>query len=447
MDTHYDFIILGTGLKECVLSGLLSVAGKKVLHMDRNNYYGGDCASLNLDQLFQKFCPADQKVPDSFGRTRDYNIDLCPKFIMACGNLVKMLLHTKVTRYLEFKSVAGSFVAQTQKIHKVPATTAEALSSGLMGILEKRRFKNFVQFVNDYDFNKQATWQGLDVTKVTSRDVFKHFGLAPETITFTGHAFALYLDDGYIDKPAKDMIERVKLYAYSVSRYGNSPYIYPVYGTGGLPEGFSRLAAVFGGVYMLNKPIEEILYNDDGTIKGVKSQGEVATCDRLIADPSYFLNTDKIKKVGQVAHSICILSHPIDSTKDVDSCQIIIPSSEIQERKSDIYVSCVSWQHNVAAKGKYIAHVSCQVETAKPHDELIPGLRLLGKIDKEFFYVNDTYAPSSNGNKDRVYISHSFDGTSHYETATDDIMQMYEAITGSAPDLSAPPEKLGADQD
>jgi len=41
-------IVLGTGLTECILSGLLSVAGKKVLHMDRNQYYGGESASLNL---------------------------------------------------------------------------------------------------------------------------------------------------------------------------------------------------------------------------------------------------------------------------------------------------------------------------------------------------------------------------------------------------------------
>ena len=39
-----------------MLSGLLSVAGFKVLHMDRNSYYGGESASLNLDQLFQKVC-------------------------------------------------------------------------------------------------------------------------------------------------------------------------------------------------------------------------------------------------------------------------------------------------------------------------------------------------------------------------------------------------------
>ncbi len=50
MDQEYDVVVLGTGLKECILSGLLSVAGMKVLHMDRNNYYGGESASLSLIQ-------------------------------------------------------------------------------------------------------------------------------------------------------------------------------------------------------------------------------------------------------------------------------------------------------------------------------------------------------------------------------------------------------------
>ena len=46
MEDTYDAIILGTGLKECVLAGLLGVAGKKILHMDRNKYYGGESASI-----------------------------------------------------------------------------------------------------------------------------------------------------------------------------------------------------------------------------------------------------------------------------------------------------------------------------------------------------------------------------------------------------------------
>jgi RAB protein geranylgeranyltransferase component A len=51
LDTFLQVIVLGTGLTECILSGLLSVEGKKVLHMDRNDYYGGESASLNLTQV------------------------------------------------------------------------------------------------------------------------------------------------------------------------------------------------------------------------------------------------------------------------------------------------------------------------------------------------------------------------------------------------------------
>lgn len=36
------------------------------------------------------------------------------------GKLVKILLHTKVTRYLEFKSVDGSYVFKDGKVQKVP---------------------------------------------------------------------------------------------------------------------------------------------------------------------------------------------------------------------------------------------------------------------------------------------------------------------------------------
>ena len=102
MDETYDCIVLGTGLTECILSGMLSVSGKKVLHMDRNKYYGGDSASLTpLEDLFKKF---DLPAPDQaqYGRGRDWNVDLIPKFLMANGRLVQLLIHTGVTRYLEF---------------------------------------------------------------------------------------------------------------------------------------------------------------------------------------------------------------------------------------------------------------------------------------------------------------------------------------------------------
>ena len=53
-----------------LLSGMLSVSGKKVLHMDRNKYYGGDSASLTpLEDLFTKFgMPAPDQA--QYGRGR-----------------------------------------------------------------------------------------------------------------------------------------------------------------------------------------------------------------------------------------------------------------------------------------------------------------------------------------------------------------------------------------
>lgn len=46
----------------------------------------------------------------------------------------------------------------------------------------------------------------------------------------------------------------------SMGRYGNSPFIYPIYGLGGIPEGFSRISAVNGGTFMLNTDITEVLF-------------------------------------------------------------------------------------------------------------------------------------------------------------------------------------------
>jgi len=54
---------------------------KKILQVDRNGYYGGDGASLNLTNLFEKFGAGD--APTNMGENRDYNVDLVPKFIMA----------------------------------------------------------------------------------------------------------------------------------------------------------------------------------------------------------------------------------------------------------------------------------------------------------------------------------------------------------------------------
>ena len=68
-----------------------------------------------------------------------------------------------------------------------------------------------------------------------------------------------------------------------------------MYGLGELPQGFARLSAIYGGTYMLDKPIDEIIYDDNGKVVGVKSGGEMARCKQLYCDPTYV--PDRVDKV------------------------------------------------------------------------------------------------------------------------------------------------------
>ncbi|XP_039019429.1 guanosine nucleotide diphosphate dissociation inhibitor At5g09550-like [Hibiscus syriacus] len=343
--------------------------------------------------------------------------------------------HPRKREFSTFRKALISLLpAEDQsKIYKVPATDVEALKSQLMGLFEKRRARKFFIYVQDYDDNDPKSHEGLDLNKVTARELISKYGLEDDTIDFIGHALALYSDDSYLDQPALDFVKRMKLYAESLARFqGGSPYIYPL-GLGELPQAFARLSAVYGGTYMLNKPECKVEFGDDGKVIGVTSEGETAKCKKVVCDPSYL--SDRIKKVGKVARAICIMSHPIPDTNESHSAQVILPQKQLG-RKSDMYLFCCSYAHNVAPKGKYIAFVSTEAETEDPKVELEPGIKLLGLVDEIFYDTYDRYVPTNDHAADNCFISASYDPTTHFETTVNDVIQMYTKITGKVLDLS-----------
>ncbi|KAI1618739.1 GDP dissociation inhibitor [Exophiala viscosa] len=442
---EYDVIVLGTGLTECVLSGVLSVKGKKVLHIDRNDHYGGEAASVNIEALFKKYGHNTGEPWKKYGRVNDWNVDLVPKLLMANGELTNILVSTDVTRYLEFKQIAGSFVQQgagpRATVAKVPSTAGEALSSPLMGLFEKRRAKRFLEWVGSFEDSNPSTHGGLNMNKCTMKEVYDKFGLEATTRDFIGHSMALFPTDDYINTAgqARDTVERIKLYANSMARYGKSPYIYPLYGLGELPQGFARLSAIYGGTYMLNTSVDEIM-TEGGKVSGIKAtmrergdEGEgmnfTTKTKMILGDPSYFPN--KVQVVGHLLKAICILNHPIDKTAESDSLQLIIPQSQVG-RKHDIYIAMVSSAHNVCPKGYYIAIVSTIAETtANHHLELQPGLERLGRIEEKFMGPPiPLYQPLESGQNDQIFISNSFDASSHFETVTENVRDIYRRAMG-----------------
>ena len=454
MNTNYDVIVLGTGLKECMLAGLLAKfpkktegeeqkEGAKILQLDRNGYYGSDSASLNLTNLWKHFRPGVE-VPKQYGENRDWNVDLIPKYIMANGSLVKLLLKTNVSQYLEWKAVDGTFVYQFHQggmfskakgvIHKVPCTAAEALKSDLMSFFEKNRCKNFFAFIQDYEVNNPKTQNGLSPV-APFKDYIKKYSLESNTVDFIGHAVALYTNDNFLEQKAITTIEKIQLYSNSFGRYGNSPFIYPVWGLSGLAEGFSRLCALYGGTYMLNRDVEEILYDENGNFRGIKSQGEEAYGKILITEPSYVQKFGKVKSVGKVIRRICILNHPIPNTNDVASCQIILPQKQIN-RKNDIFIAVLNYTHCVCKKGYFLAIISTIAETDKPETEIEVAMDIVGPILEKFDKVSEIYQPIDTTFKGNVFITSSFDPQSHFENDTDNVIDIYEKITGAKLDLT-----------
>ena len=122
------------------------------------------------------------------------------------------------------------------KVQKVPTTPAEALNSSLMGFFEKRKFRSFLIFINQYEADKPATFHkgvqynsvffnfllfpshrviphkicsvlypilsGQSLDRITCRKLYEDFGLDANTQAFIGHAMALWRDDDYLDMPA-----------------------------------------------------------------------------------------------------------------------------------------------------------------------------------------------------------------------------------------------------
>ncbi|WKX88426.1 hypothetical protein Q1695_008230 [Nippostrongylus brasiliensis] len=90
----------------------------------------------------------------------------------------------------------------------------------------------------------------------------------------------------------------------------------------------------------------------------------------------------------------------------------------------------------VTPKGWFVAMVSTTVETNNPEAEILPGMQLLGTITETFISVSDVYEPTDFGHESQIFISRSYDPTTHFETTCKDVLDIFQRGTTQEFDFS-----------
>ncbi|KAF8700452.1 hypothetical protein HU200_034392 [Digitaria exilis] len=198
---------LGTGLPESVLAAACAAAGKTVLHVDPNPFYGSLYSSVPLPSLPSFLSPEPSPVP------------LPPSG--DDSRTVVDLHHRNIFSEVEISGAApepSARIAVDLVGPRVLYCRDEAVDLLLRGVL-------YAIAMADYDQDTDCSEKLLI---------------------------------------AREGIQTIALYSSSIGRFANAQgaFMYPMYGHGELPQAFCRCAAVKGALYVLRMPVSALLMDE-----------------------------------------------------------------------------------------------------------------------------------------------------------------------------------------
>ncbi|RIB16580.1 GDP dissociation inhibitor [Gigaspora rosea] len=280
--TEYDVIILGTGFIESILAGALARIGKSVLHLDANNFYGGNWSSLNFKELLEwtrsiqgvdgaystieyEFYPIHEQVEDIpamlLKESKRYNLDLAPKMVPCRGELIELLISSGVGRYLEFKAMDKTYIYSADTFDKVPCSKEDVFTNQSISLIEKRKLMRFLTFALDYT-NSPDTYKDYEEKSFTTLLIEK-FKIDGKLLLAVLYTIALIRTDAN-DVNTIQGLEKTQSYLKSLGRYGNAAFLVGLYGCGNeIAQGFCRVCAVYGGIYMLDHSVKHLLIDEN----------------------------------------------------------------------------------------------------------------------------------------------------------------------------------------
>ncbi len=172
--------LLHTHTLKASFDSALSKAGFKVAHIDANQYYGGNEASLTLDELVQWTDTRDAIAIDGASseyhtnqrkryiamsrsqtlppQSRQYAVSLVPSIVPSIGPHIDSLIASGVSRYGQFKLLEKVAVYDRPGyVQSVPGSKEDVFKSKALSLVDKRRLMRFLLFAaGDFEGKKEV---------------------------------------------------------------------------------------------------------------------------------------------------------------------------------------------------------------------------------------------------------------------------------------------------
>lgn len=292
-----------------------------------------------------------------------FNIDISPKLLFSRGPLVEALISANISHYAEFKVITRILTYIDGRVEEVPCSRADVFSSNAISVVEKRMLMKFLTFCLDFE-QQQDQFEGFEDKPYS--EFLQSRRLTPNLQHFVIHAIAMV-------KPETATMQGLKAtqsFLQSLGRYGNTPFIWPLYGAGELPQAFCRMCAVFGGLYCLRRGASTITVSEaDCKCTGIISENQLLKCKWLITEYSYVPERFKKECMQFVSRAVFITCGSLKASEEDHITILSVPPSS--EGGEPVRVIELGPSSMACPKGLYIVHlVSKGLSSAKEDLEL-----------------------------------------------------------------------------
>lgn len=309
---------------------------------------------------------------------RRFNIDLVSKFLYSRGLLIDLLIKSNVSRYTEFKNVTRILTYQGGKIEQVPCSRADVFSSKQLSMIEKRTLMKFLTFCADYE---QHPEEYQDHKDCTFSAFLQSKRLSPNLQHFVLCSIAM------VSKSANTMdgLKATQHFLQCLGRYGNTPFLFHMYGLGEIPQCFCRMSAVFGGIYCLHHSLRGLLLDGSSSecTAVIDSRGKRIRCRYVVIEDSYLPeNTCTQVCYRQISRAILITDRSVlRSDTDQEISVLSVPPDD--EHRSAVHLTELCSSTNTCMKNTYLVHLTCPSTKTTAREDLEPVVKELFTLDSE----------------------------------------------------------------